>query len=114
MASLEARTGWTKGLRWQQERFKSDSRKNPVTTKHRDVLSKVRKKSLGSCLKDTDKEAYKTRWPAGVPCSLPRKMGLCRRRQAGLFIDAQETDMEEPKPAPNTEMQDLGKVLQLA
>lgn len=29
-ASLEARTRWTKGLRWQQERFKSDSRKNLV------------------------------------------------------------------------------------
>lgn len=41
-------------LRWQQGRFKSDSRKNPVTTKNRDILSEVMKKSLGRCLKDTD------------------------------------------------------------
>lgn len=44
-------------MRWQQERFKSDSRKNLVTTKHRNVLSEVMEKSLGRCLKDMDTES---------------------------------------------------------
>lgn len=53
-ASLECRTMWTKGLRWQQERFKSDSRRNLVTMKHREILSEMLEKCLGRCLKQWD------------------------------------------------------------
>lgn len=51
-ASPEARTVWTKGLRWQQERFKSDSRKNLVPVKPREILPEMLEKSLARCLKE--------------------------------------------------------------
>lgn len=53
-ASLEAWTMWTKGLRWQQQSFKSDSRKNLVTMKNREILSEMMEKTLGRCLKEED------------------------------------------------------------
>ena len=53
-ASLEARTEWTTGWSWQQERVKSDSRKNLVATQGKERLSEEMKKSLGRRLKHWD------------------------------------------------------------
>lgn len=53
-ASRECRTLWTKRLRWQQEKFKSDSRRNLVTRKHMEILSGMLEKCLGRCLKQWD------------------------------------------------------------
>lgn len=53
-ASLEARTKWTTGWRWQQGRVKSDSRKNLVAMERRERLSEVMGKSPGRYLKHRD------------------------------------------------------------